>query len=86
MHEMSIAFEVCRLAEERVGAGDLPHVVKVGLEVGDLSGIESGALEFWLEVLLAEPPFSGACPVIERSAGDALCLTYVEIEDGSPEN
>lgn len=83
VHEMSIALEVCRLTEERVGVEDLLKVVEVGVEVGDLSGIESGALEFWLEVLLAEPPFSGARPVIERSEGDALQITYLEIEDGS---
>ena len=86
MHEMSIALNVCRIVAERVGQEKLPRVVKVGLEVGPDSGIDAENLEFWLEVILSEPPFAGARPVIERSAGDVLRVSYLEIDDDSEAN
>ena len=86
MHEMSIALEVCRLAEVRVGADKLPGVVAVGVEVGDDAGVEPSALEFCLEALLAEPPFRGAKPVIEQARGDTLRLSWLEVDDGRPDD
>ena len=86
MHEMSIALNVCRIAVERVGQEKLPHVVAVGLEVGFDSGVDADNLEFWLEVMLSEPPFAGARPVIERRGGDVLRVSYLEIDDDREEN
>ena len=86
MHEMSLAFDICRIAEERVGRGRLPRVVEIGIEVGDDGGVEADNLEFWLQVLLSEPPFSGARPAIERCRGDDLLVTYVEIDDAGTED
>jgi len=86
MHEMSIALEVCRLAEVSVGAEVLPDVVAVGVEVGDDAGVEPSALEFCLEVVLAEPPFRGAKPVIEPARGDTLRLSWLEVDDGRPDD
>ena len=86
MHEMSIAHEVCRIAQEQVGEERCALVREVALEVGDLSGIEADNLLFWLEILLADPPFSGSRTVIHRVPGDVLSLRYLEIEDaGSPD-
>jgi Zn finger protein HypA/HybF involved in hydrogenase expression len=78
---MSIALEVCRMAEERVGAAGAPRLLAVGLDVGDDCGLEAANLEFCLEALLAQPPFAGARPVIARCAGDVLRLTYLEVDD-----
>ena len=86
MHEMSVALEVCRIAEERVGAATLPQVVAVGVEVGDDAGVEPSALEFCLEALLAEPPFTGAKPVILGATGDTLRLSWLEVDDGRPDD
>ena len=84
MHEMSIALEVCRLAETRLGqAAD--RLVALGVTVGDEAGVEPENLAFCLEALLAEPPFQGAQPKIVREPGNALHLSYLEvIDDGSP--
>ena len=86
MHEMSVALEVCRLAEERLGREALSGVVAVGVEVGDDAGVEPESLAFCLEAVLAAPPFRRAKPVITRSAGDALRLSYLEVEDGRPDD
>lgn len=80
MHEMSIALEVCRLAEERLGT-EAESLVAVGVTVGDDAGVEPENLAFCLEALLAEPPFRGAQPKILREPGDALHLSYLEVTD-----
>jgi hypothetical protein len=52
--------------------------------VGDDAGLEIDNLEFCLEVLLTQPPF--CCPelAISRLPGDVLRISYLEVEDGSP--
>lgn len=83
---MSIAKEICRIAQARVGVDACCRVVAIGIEVGDESGIEPDNLFFWLEVLLSQAPFLGARPVIRRLDGDALQVSYLEVEDGGPDN
>ncbi|HTR20016.1 MAG TPA: hydrogenase/urease maturation nickel metallochaperone HypA [Gemmatimonadales bacterium] len=90
MHEMSIALEVCRMAEERLGSpsagdgggGGPASLIAVGVEVGDDAGVEPENLSFCLEALLSSPPFQGARPVILRQPGDVLRLAYLEVDDG----
>ena len=86
MHELSIALEVCRMAEERLQPEELPLLVSVGLEIGEEAGLEPANLQFCLEALLAAPPFTGARPVITRLPGDALRMTYLEVDDGRPDD
>ena len=84
MHEMSLAMEVCRIAEERVGPDGLPRLREVGLAVGLDSGVEPESLEFWLETLLSSPPFGKARAVLDVGPGDDLRVTYLEVDDGDP--
>jgi Zn finger protein HypA/HybF involved in hydrogenase expression len=86
MHELSIALEVCRMAEERLEPEELPLLVSVGLEIGEEAGLEPANLQFCLEALLAAPPFTGARPLITRLLGDALRMTYLEVDDGRPDD
>lgn len=86
MHELSIALEICRMAEERLGRDALPDLKTVGLDVGDDAGVEIGSLTFCLEALLGQPPFAGARPAVRRFPGEGLQLTYLEIEDGDPDD
>lgn len=81
MHEMSVALEVCRLAEEQVGREGLPRVTAIGLDVGVASGLVIENLAFCLEVLLTSPPFADARAVIARTPGKALRLDWLEIDD-----
>lgn len=80
MHELSLAIEIGRLAEEKLGAS-ASRCVAVGVEVGTESGVEPSALEFCLEAVFSHPPWAGARPVLERSAGDIFQVTWFEIED-----
>jgi Zn finger protein HypA/HybF involved in hydrogenase expression len=85
MHEMSIALEIARIAEDRLGpaAGQL---VSVAVEVGDDAGVEPASLEFCLEAVLATPPFRGAKGTVVRRGGDVLQLAYLEVDDGNPDD
>ena len=80
VHELSLAIEIGRIAEERLGAS-AAQCVTVGVEVGTDSGVEPSALEFCLEAVFSQPPWTGAKPVITRPDGDALQVRYFEIED-----
>jgi Zn finger protein HypA/HybF involved in hydrogenase expression len=85
VHELSIAMEICRMAEEKLGPA-APTLVAVGVDVGDDANIEPASLEFCLETLLRQPPFAGARPVVTRCTGDVLSLSYLEVDDGGPDD
>ena len=86
MHEMSIAMEVCRIAQDQVGFDSLPKVREVGLVVGHDSGVEPDSLRFCLEVLLDQPPFRGAKAELDFVPGDDLRVSYLDLDDDSPPN
>ena len=74
MHEMSIALSIIDLAQkelERAGAG---KVVEVELDIGVLSGIETEALRFALEVAAADTPAEDAEIRINRIEALSECL------------
>lgn len=82
---MSIAMEIARIAEERLGASS-PQLVTVAVDVGDRAGVEPSSLAFCLEAVFATPPFEGATPQILHCAGDVLRVAWLEIDDGRPDN
>jgi Zn finger protein HypA/HybF involved in hydrogenase expression len=82
MHEMSLALDVCRIAEDTVGRTQLPHVTAVGLEVGQRAGIEVANFEFCLDALFSAPPFGRARAVIDSRDGDDLRVSWIEVDDG----
>lgn len=86
MHEMAVALEICRIAEEQAGAAGAGRVVTVGVEVGDDAGVEISSLEFCLEALLEQPPFHRAKPAFARPPGDVLRVSYLEVDDDRPDD
>jgi Zn finger protein HypA/HybF involved in hydrogenase expression len=86
MHEMSIAMEVCRIAEQQVGSAAMARVREVGLVVGHDSGVEPESLRFCLDALLDQPPFRGARTTLELTAGDDLRVAYLDLDDDHPAN
>jgi Zn finger protein HypA/HybF involved in hydrogenase expression len=85
MHELSVALEVCRMAEERLGR-DTPRLRRVGLVVGDDAGIEPANLSFCLDALLSQPPFGAATSLLNQAPGDVLRIDYYEVDDGDQDD
>jgi Zn finger protein HypA/HybF involved in hydrogenase expression len=86
MHELSVAVEVCRMAEARLPPEDLPRLRIVELIVGDQSGLEPENLRFCLEALLGAPPFGRAAPAITHAAGRDLALARLVVDDDGPDD
>jgi len=86
VHELSLALEVCRIAELNAVPRPASAVRTVAVEVGEDAGIEVENFRFCLEALLVEPPFSGARLTILPRPGDDLKVTYLEVDDGRPDN
>ena len=83
MHELSVAIEVCRMVEERLGA-DASRLRRVGVMVGDDAGLEPANLSFCLDALLGQPPFGAATTVLSSCSGPDLRVDYYEVDDGDP--
>jgi Zn finger protein HypA/HybF involved in hydrogenase expression len=81
MHELSIANEICRMAEARLGSKRCRDLLTVGLHVGSDAGVEFENLQFCLDVLLQQPPFGRARLELQTCAGDVLSLSYLEVDD-----
>ena len=71
------------MVEERLGS-DAPRLRRVGVVVGDESGLEPANLSFCLDALLVQPPFGAATALVASCSGDALRLDYYEVDDGDP--
>ena len=86
MHELSVAMEICRLAEASAGAAGPAAVRLVAVDVGEEAGVEPESLTFCLETLLASPPFGAARPQLNRMPGDTLRVAWLEVDDGRPDD
>lgn len=84
MHELSLALEVCRVAETVRERERGIAIRAIGVEIGDDAGIEVENFRFCLEALLLEPPFAGARVELVPAGGEALRVSYVEIDDDRP--
>lgn len=81
MHEMSVALEIARIAENKLGAS-VHELVGIAVDVGDDAGVDRSSLEFCLEAVFATPPFRNVKPTIVACAGETLSVAYLEIDDG----
>ena len=86
MHELSLALEVCRVAEEVCQREQGVGIRAIGIEVGADAGVEVENFRFCLEALLGEPPFVGARAELVPAGGETLRVSYVEIDDGRPDD
>jgi Zn finger protein HypA/HybF involved in hydrogenase expression len=86
VHELSLALEDCRQAEqvlEREGGGT---VRRLAVEIGDDAGLERENFRFCLESLLSAPPFNGTHAEFLQGEGPDLRLAWVEVDDGRPDD
>ena len=81
MHELSLALEVCSIAERHLAGRDGSCLRRVGVEVGDDSNVEVDNFRFCLAALLGEPPFGHAEATITTCPGTDLRLAWLEVDD-----
>jgi len=73
MHELSIAQSILSIAEDAVPENSNAVVTGVGLEIGELSGIEIESLEFAFSVIKADTLLQNAELNIQIIKGEAVC-------------
>ncbi len=74
MHELAIAqaiLERAQAASERNGGG---RVTRIGLRIGEVSGVEPDALSFGLETLCKGTPHEGVVLELERPRRKQRCV------------
>jgi Zn finger protein HypA/HybF involved in hydrogenase expression len=86
VHELSLALEVCRMAGDVLERERGIAVRSLGVEVGAEAGVELENFRFCLDALLTEPPFLGAHAELQTVPGEILRLTFVEVDDGRPDD
>jgi Zn finger protein HypA/HybF involved in hydrogenase expression len=86
MHELSLALEVCRLADEVRERERAVSIRSIGVEIGNDAGVEVANFRFCLDALLQEPPFLGARAEFLPAEGETLRVAYVEVDDGRPDH
>jgi hydrogenase nickel incorporation protein HypA/HybF len=84
MHEVGIAAEVLEAVRAEAVKYPNTRVCKVGVRVGEWSGVDTESLRFCLEALRAGTELEPAQVEIEYcAASPALDLAYVELENGT---
>lgn len=73
MHELSIAQSILDIAEKAAPPDKKVVITSVGLQVGELSGVEVDALQFALSIIKKDTILDKAELQIEVVRGEALC-------------
>ena len=82
MHEAGIAERILEIVLENAGDADGIRVTDVYLEVGEASGIDSGAVELHWPLLSKDSIAEGATLHFETSAEPfTFRLTSIEVDD-----
>jgi len=73
MHEMALMDEVRTIVLQAAEAHHFQRVLRVVLEIGQLSGVQPEAMSFCFDVVMADSPAAGAVLEIEEVPGRAWC-------------
>ena len=65
MHELGIAASILDCVEKEALRHPGVHISKVGVKVGELSGVDQDALQFGFEVLVKDTPFEPLALAVE---------------------
>lgn len=75
MHEMSIALNILKIAQEELEKANGKGIEKIQLSVGKLSGVVVDSLRFALEASRKEGPLLHAEIIIEDVVAKMKCLS-----------
>jgi hydrogenase nickel incorporation protein HypA/HybF len=79
MHEMSIAVGIVNIATKSCQEAEKSAVTEIGLEIGELAGIEMDALEFIWPLAVEGTVLEHAKRVIKKTRGEAICLECAHV-------
>ena len=86
MHELGIANSVLEAVQKEMTRRPGARLTKVGLRIGEFSGVEESSLRFCFEVLVRDTEMRSAVLDIERGPRDELDLSYLEVEEDEPDS
>lgn len=66
MHELSIAQSIADAARAHAAPHAPRRVLRIGVRVGEISGVNADALEFCFGMTVKDTPLDGAALVLER--------------------
>ena len=87
MHELGIAISILDAVRSQSSRYPGAHVRKVGVRIGEYSGVDTESLRFCFETLVKEDDLAPLaieieyCPAGNGTRGDELDLSYLEIEE-----
>jgi hydrogenase nickel incorporation protein HypA/HybF len=90
MHELSIATAILERAQAASSENGGARVTKIGLRMGEISGVEGDALKFGIEALSKDTPLQGVvldiefCKRRQRCAGCAAEFEPVGFSPACP--
>jgi hydrogenase nickel incorporation protein HypA/HybF len=73
MHELSIASTVLERAKAASDKNGGARVTKIGLRIGEISGVDADALTFGIEALCKDTPMQGVVLEVERCKRKQRC-------------
>jgi hydrogenase nickel incorporation protein HypA/HybF len=80
VHELGIAGALIAAVEAEASRRRPARVVRAGVRIGQLAGVDAEALRFCVEALVEATPLETMALDIELAAGDELDLTYLEVD------
>jgi hydrogenase nickel incorporation protein HypA/HybF len=81
MHEMGIASSVIEAVRAEAARRPGARVTKVGMRIGELSGVDRESLTFCFEALVKDTELESAVLAIEDASRDELDLSFLELEE-----
>ena len=87
MHELGIASSILESVEKEAARHPGGHISKVGVKIGELSGVDRDALQFGFEVLVKDTdfePLALAVEVIPRVQRCPQCAYDFRMEEFDP--
>ena len=81
MHELGIAESILDAVRKEAAMRPGCRIGKVGLRLGDLSGVDTESLSFCFDALVRDTDLEPLELAIDYVQGDALDLAYLELEE-----
>ena len=74
MHELSVVMGIIKIAEQQANAANALVIEEIELDIGTMSGIEIGALEFAWTQAVKQTMLQNSVKKINRITARARCL------------